>query len=227
MDYATTTTPQSQFLEKLCQAYFLAKKKVIQEGYAREIDWQDQCSLNNLTETQFLREAAWVVLSSGMKEKIISAKFPEISKVFFDWKSSGQIAEHSEFCFFNAVKVFGHHGKIKAIIKIAKKVHQDGFSSIKCRLNNEGLKFLNTLPFIGPVTQFHLGKNIGMDVVKPDRHLVRIADALGYNSPLKLCEDIATFSAEKISVIDLVLWRYATLDNKYLEKARRLGSIKQ
>jgi hypothetical protein len=32
-----------------------------------------------------------------------------------------------------------------------------------------------------------------------------------------LCADIARVTGEKVSVVDLVLWRFATLDSNYLE----------
>jgi len=35
------------------------------------------------------------------------------------------------------------------------------------------------LPFIGPVTVWHLAKNFGLITAKPDRHLARISNALG------------------------------------------------
>ena len=63
---------------------------------------------------------------------------------------------------------------------------------------------------------FHFAKNIGLDVVKPDRHLLRIASILGYNCPHKLCFDILELTNERISVVDLVFWRYEVTNKNYL-----------
>jgi hypothetical protein len=60
----------------------------------------------------------------------------------------------------------------------------------------------------GPVTVWQLAKNLGFDVPKPDRHLVRIAEQLGFSSPSQLCGAIADVSGEAVKVIDLVIWRY-------------------
>jgi hypothetical protein len=48
-------------------------------------------------------------------------------------------------------------------------------------------------------------------VVKPDRHLSRICSLWGYATPLQMCETIAAVVGDKVSVIDTVMWRYATL----------------
>jgi hypothetical protein len=77
---------------------------------------------------------------------------------------------------------------------------------------SRGIDYLQTFDFIGPVTAFHLAKNIGLDVVKPDRHLLRLAAAAGCNHPSELCGAIAEVTGDKVSVINLILWRYATLD---------------
>ena len=76
--------------------------------------------------------------------------------------------------------------------------------------------FLKTFDFIGPVTCYHLGKNIGLEVVKPDRHLVSIAQAAGFPTPRDLCEVISKITGDKITVVDLILWRYATLHTNYM-----------
>ena len=38
----------------------------------------------------------------------------------------------------------------------------------------------------------------------------------GYASPSAMCRRIAEVVGDKDSVVDLVLWRYATLDREYL-----------
>ncbi len=80
----------------------------------------------------------------------------------------------------------------------------------------KGVDFLKTLDFIGPITCYHLAKNIGLDVVKPDRHLVRITEATKFANPHDLCSLIAEMTGDKITVVDLVLWRYATLNDQYV-----------
>jgi len=41
---------------------------------------------------------------------------------------------------------------------------------------------------------------------------------LGYNDAHSLCSEIAGVTDEPIPVIDIVLWRYATLHRPYLDR---------
>jgi hypothetical protein len=79
---------------------------------------------------------------------------------------------------------------------------------VRGRINANGLAALEALPFIGTVTKWHLAKNLGLDVAKPDRHLLRIAARFGYDDVQRMCHDICEFCGERISVADLVLWRF-------------------
>lgn len=204
-------------MKRLASAFYTAKQKVIEMGYSTEIDWQDKVSFNNITEVDFLREAAWVILSSGMREVIIRKKFPEISKSFFEWESSRTIVMFQDQCRNDALCIFNHSKKIEAIIQIAIHVFNKGFLSVRNEVQEKGINYLMQLPYMGPVTSYHFAKNIGLPVVKPDRHLTRIAKLLGYTSPYVMCSDISRLTDERIQVIDIVLWRFATLKTDYLK----------
>jgi len=202
---------------KLAEIYIKIKEAVIREGFAEEIDWQDNVRLSQVSEGDFLREAAWVVLSSGMREAIVRLKFPAISVAFYFWRSANQIVGNSEQCRARALTVFCHRKKINAIITIAEQICSQGFEIFKTRIESDGVEFIQSLPFMGPATSYHLAKNIGLDMVKPDRHLLRVAAVAGYESPMLLCEDISKSVGDRLSVIDLVIWRFATLNPDYIE----------
>jgi len=201
----------------LVARYLVAKQELILRGYAREIFWQESLELARLTEEGFLREAAWVVLTTGMRERVIRAIFPAVSRAFFEWRSAARIVRDSGTCKDAALRVFGHRGKVDAIIRIAELVEHEGFDVLKDRVARDGTAALQTLPFIGPITSYHLAKNIGLDVVKPDRHLSRLASATGFRSPLDLCKRISGAVGDKVSVVDIVLWRYAATHRDYLD----------
>jgi hypothetical protein len=78
-------------IDLIINTYLEARLTVIESGYAPEVDWQENVSFEKLDECTFLRECAWVILSSGMKEKIIRHKFIELTPIFFDWISSAKI----------------------------------------------------------------------------------------------------------------------------------------
>jgi hypothetical protein len=66
--------------------------------------------------------------------------------------------------------------------------------------------FCGTLPWVGPITKYHLAKNFGGNFAKPDVHLQRLADAEG-TTPQELCERLGEATGYRASTIDLILWR--------------------
>jgi hypothetical protein len=203
-------------LRQLAKAYLIAKRCIIKRGYATEIDWQYSVSLSDLDERTFLSESAWVILCSGMRESVVRKKFDSISEAFLNWKSALAITDSAQNCAAHALKYFNNPSKIDAIQSVASHVARLGFDRVKERITNEGIKYLQELPYVGPVTSFHLAKNIGLPVAKPDRHLCRLAKALGYDCVQHLCSDVAQVIQEPIPVVDIVLWRYSTLFNQKL-----------
>ncbi len=204
-------------LNKIVEAYLKAKESIIGEGFAAEIDWQAEIRFSQITESDFLREAAWVVLSSGMRETVIRLKFNAISKAFYYWRNANDIIDNSEKCRNQALKIFHNQKKIDAIISIAEQISVQGFGIFKTNIQTGGVKFIQSLPFMGPATSYHFAKNIGLDVVKPDRHLLRVAATAGFESPKLLCEEISKSVGDRVCVIDLVIWRFATLNANYTE----------
>lgn len=200
---------------QLADRYLLMKERVIQAGFFWEIDWQGTRSLSRLAEDEFLAEGAWVILCSGMREAVVKQRYKAISEAFLEWVSADAIAEQRVACEERALRSFRHQPKIRAIGSLCEKVSMWGFDQILQHVELDGITFLQSFDFIGPVTSLHLAKNIGLEVVKPDRHLTRMATAIGCSSPEQLCHCIADVTGDSISVIDLVLWRYATLDPHY------------
>lgn len=200
---------------QLARLYMTAKERVIEAGFAEEIDWQEEVVNNDFDEPTFLREAAWVVLSVGFREAIVRRRFSEVSRAFFHWSSADLIMTERESCRTNALLAFGNHQKINAILKIVERVEAEGIGMIRKQIADRGIEFIRELPFMGPVTARHLAKNLGMVMVKPDRHLTRLADKTGYETVEGMCRTIADVVGDSLSVIDIVIWRYATIANTF------------
>jgi hypothetical protein len=203
--------------EDLVRAYLGAKECVVRAGFAHEVDWQDDLSFDRTSETDFLREGAWVILCSGMRESVVRGRFARVSQAFGNWKSAEGIVRHEGKCRRRALSVFCHRAKVDAIIGMARRVAREGFSAVREHVHSEGVSYLRTFSYIGPTTAFHLAKNLGLDVAKPDRHLLRVCSATGFGSPENLCSAISRETGEKIAVVDLVIWRFATLRTDYLD----------
>lgn len=171
---------------------------VVDAGYQSEIDWSENLKPCDNSET-FLQEYIWVVLNSGMKNQIARKIYEKVIKAL----STGQPIEN----------VFKHKGKVEAINIVILNI-KSIFKNYKIiELNgkvDEQLHFLESLPYIGKVTKYHLAKNLGIDICKPDRHLVRLAKQY-WMTPQSLCERLSKEIGLRIATIDIILWRAANL----------------
>ena len=201
--------------DELASFYMTAKERVIDAGFADEIDWQADVNIVDWSETTFLREAAWVVLSSGFREVVIRRCFANVSTAFLHWVSAEAIVEQHEMCRSSALLAFGNQRKIDAILQIVHRVAFDGIDVIREAVSERGTQFIQELPFMGQVTSCHLAKNLGLSIVKPDRHLTRLAASTGYESAEQMCRTIADIVGDTLPVIDIVIWRYATIAVAY------------
>lgn len=198
-------------------AYLLAKKEVLSSRYAPEVI-EPLDSPEEITESKFLRELAWVILCGGMAESVVRSRFPTITRSFLNWCSAGKIAERSSECVNSATACFHHERKIEAIAASARIVHSRSFTVVHKSILRDPLASLMEFPFIGPTTAFHLAKNIGVRVAKPDRHLTRLASASGFQDVQVFCGRISVFLSEDIRKVDSVLWRFATMHPDYIER---------
>jgi hypothetical protein len=193
---------------RLLEFYQSAKSWIEQSPFAAELRWQASLNEPNFTESDFLREYAWVVLNSGFRESVVRKHFDFISLCYCDWQSATEIHELADVCNSAASAAFGNMRKLRAITYTAGLVHRIGFERMKCSLIEDFFSFSPTLPFIGSITARHLAKNLGIHAAKPDRHLVRLAGQFGYGSADALCSAISKVTGDSLSVTDIVLWRF-------------------
>lgn len=189
--------------------YLTAKQEVLSAGFAAELNWQSHRMFSAFTEVDLLREAAWVILCSGFRESVVRRCFDLFSLCFCDWESAAEICNSAAQCRATALTVFGNRKKVEAILRTATFINQFGFANLKEKILLDPINTLRALPFIGPVTSYHLAKNLGFATAKPDRHLVRLAGELGYSDVQKLCNSLSIATGDPIQVVDVVLWRYS------------------
>lgn len=201
----------------LGERYVYARNFVVNNGYEFELEWQASIRLPELTEQELLREIAWVILNSGFRESIVRRLFPDISDAYFGFRSARVIARNSEHCQRRASATFKYARKLQAISNCARFVDDMGFPEFVNAVEMHGVGFLQKLDFIGPITAYHIAKNIGVDVAKPDRHVSRLARALGFPGAEELCQSISSMCNDTVAVVDTVLWRFATLNQNYVK----------
>lgn len=183
---------------EIIEYYNNAKNHVLTHGYKEEVEWcAKRPPFEQLDEYTLFVEFVWVVLNSGMNEQIVR-------KSIFEPYMKGNLASPEKY--------IRHPLKLKAINEAIVK-YQQWFKELKeLKCDEDIIEFLDTLPHIGKVTKYHLARNIGVDCVKPDVHLSRLAEQFGFKSPLDMCVEIQRYTKEKLGVIDVILWRYCNLN---------------
>lgn len=171
--------------------YNKAREFLIQHGYEFEIDLVDKRTFEDIDVKQFLSEYIYVVLNSGMKNQVAD-------KIFRRYCRRG-------------LPAIGHDGKRNAIAEAEKKCIEWFKELSKQQSDRSKLEYLSALPFIGKITKYHLARNLGLDVAKPDRHLVKMADRFQFNDVHEMCKKISEETGDRIGTVDVILWRYCNL----------------
>jgi len=188
----------------LIEIYKYIKQLVIEKGFQSQIDWvQSIPPIEEMSKWYFFREYVWVVLNTGMKTEVIQKTFDTF------WNNG-------EFNF----NIIGHLKKKESIKKTYNRL-DFYFNHFKNSKNK--LKYLETLPFIGPITKNHLARNLGsLEYAKSDRHLVRIASFFNYPNVQSFCDIISEGSKDKSGVVDLIFWGFAKLHSNYIDLLQTL-----
>jgi hypothetical protein len=135
------------------------------DGYGEIIEWSENIPPPR-TCRHFASAAIYVIAASGLR--VTLAK--EIHRRCMRALRKGKLA----------TSVFGHPGKAAAMDRIwdKRKILFKLWRHI--RDDKEKVIFCGELPFVGEITKFHLAKNLGVNTIKPDVHMDRLARAEGY-----------------------------------------------
>lgn len=172
--------------------YLGVRAELVRRGFGDDIKWAESVGAPANAEL-FAQEHAFVVCNSGMRAQIAAMIYRKVMGALVGGAHPSS--------------VFGHKGKSEAIWTVWQE-RAEWFS--RYHEADDKVAFLGSLPWIGEITKWHLAKNFGVDVVKPDRHLVRVATRYG-TDPFTLCDRIARASGDRIGTVDYVIWRGCNL----------------
>lgn len=184
-------------MHKITEFFLKANDRVGFE-YFNEIEFRRTLQFDKCTPQLFFSEYIYAILNLGMREQ---AMRPIYNK-FMQSLDINDITTRFK-------------NKQRKAAETAKNEFVRWFGELKC--SKDPVKYLESLPLIGKTTKYHLAQNLGIEVVKPDLHLIRLAKESGFKSPLEMCQQIKSDigDAEPLHVIDLILWRYCNLGYTY------------
>lgn len=172
--------------------FYRLRDAVAAAGFGRDLEWSEGVAPPTDPD-EFAREAIFVICNSGMRFTVAEGIFYRVEQAL----ANGQ----------SASTVFGHKGKCAAIDTIWR---DRGRLMAEYLAAPDKLDFCESLPWIGGITKYHLAKNFGADVAKPDVHLQRLADAEGCTAQ-ELCDRLAVETGYRAATVDVVLWRAAAI----------------
>lgn len=182
---------------------YLALRRLLKDsGYGREWDWSQSLSAPASSD-DLADEAIWVILNSGMKNQIAR----NIADRLYPALKRGR----------SASTVFRHEGKAQAIdgIWLNRQAYFEAFMALPADPELQ-VAWCGSLPWIGAITSWHLAKNLGVDTIKPDRHIARLcgfenweaADPVNVvDAAHRLFKPIHEATGDRYATIDLVVWR--------------------
>lgn len=182
--------------------FLKARDALISHGYGDEIEWCQNRFFDQMTADEFLVQYRFAVFSSsGLNNKVVEKMEAAFDAAYHDG--------------LNAFETIPNRRMRKAIMDMYPR-YKEVFAELKRKPTDEQkIEYLNTLPQIGKKEKFHLARNLGINCVKPDIHMDRLAESFDFKTPLEMCQKIQEYEDERLGVIDVILWRYCHLTGEY------------
>jgi hypothetical protein len=161
-------------------------------GYGDDIQWAENLAPPTDAD-EFALEVIFVICNSGMRFTVARTIYERVIASLAQSVSSS--------------KVFKHTGKCVAIDHVWYRRHELYAAYLRAA---DKLTYLETLPWIGGITKYHLAKNFGLQYAKPDVHMQRLAGTF-HTTPQALCEQLSAEHGLKVATVDTLLWRAAAI----------------
>lgn len=198
-------------LEDGPKAYFEKALVFARTFYGAEMEQIGSVKFEEVTPEYFFREYVWVVHATGFSAKAVGKFMPRLLKAYGPWAIlSGESFDEA----FERIRlVCNNPQKSKAVWQTAGFLKSSMLMKPWEEVRSNHLdtpKKLSELPYIGKITCFHLGRNIGLlDCVKPDLHLIRMASYWGFKDCESMCRDVQP-DGMPLGIVDLVFWYAAS-----------------
>ena len=179
-------------------------------------DWavHDPGKFERLSSRSFIRRYCWVIHASGFKVAVVEQHWNAIQETYqgFDLEKLAHMTVTKDL--LEALPI-AHNGKVQGFLDGCRIVRTRGWRQYKDQLRQElkrrgdeaVMAVLEELAYIGPITKYHLGMSIGLDVAKPDRWVQRTAE--NYNAGvLEMVEYLSRKYGHSRRYVDGIIFEY-------------------
>lgn len=146
------------------------------------------------TDDEYFNIIKLIIFYSGFKAETVTNKLDIINKHLPDYKTVSMFGDNELTAIISDDKMIKNRSKISATINNAKTLKslvekygsfQSYIESFSPTVSFENLMLLKEeleyrFDYLGGITVYHFLTDIGLDVLKPDRVLVRIFERLGF-----------------------------------------------
>lgn len=204
--------------------YFRKARAFAEKHYGDEMVRIWGTKFGEVSPNFFFLEYVWVVHATGFNAAVVAKMLPRLVPAYGLRPDGGGwdiLAREPEmFTLDRVLLVCNNPQKAKAVRKMAAMMADAMFPADKdapVRTWEEyrdqelaSADLLTRLPYVGKVTCHHLARNLGLlDSVKPDLHLIRLADNWGFKDCVAMCEAMRP-PEMPLGIVDLILWYAAS-----------------
>jgi hypothetical protein len=202
------------------EEYFRKARIFAEKFYQEDIDRIWGTKFKEVQPNFFFMEYVFVVHATGFNAGVVTKMLPRLLSAYGlrdDGSGWDALADRPETDMLASVlPVCNNPQKAKAVRKTALLMKEAMFpddpgspaetwEEFKRGRLSSAEKMVK-LPYVGRITCHHLARNLGLlDSVKPDLHLVRMAEHWGFKDCVAMCEAVRP-EGMPLGIVDLILW---------------------
>lgn len=203
-------------------AYYDVALREVEDGSARWfLDWvRKRRHPTEADDAFFLSEYTFIVSTAGFRESTVQKRFQALRSALKGFDPDllrGMTFAGIESAYMD--NMLRNRAKAKAVAKTLTlySSRPSRIGELLDRLERtRDPDVLKELPYIGDALKYHFSRNLGLDVAKPDVHMLRLAQRFGFAADAvgvqAMCEYVAERRSERVGSVDYVLWYLAKVE---------------
>jgi DNA-3-methyladenine glycosylase I len=202
-------------------------------AFKKQFDPFKHYNHQSLTDCDYFHVLVKVIFYSGFKAAVVDRIVDKIIATFEDFHQVALFTDHDIQAIIQKGEIIGNKKKIEGVIANAKaflnllkyhssfKAYLDSFDAHQSDTNLFRLKsdLQKRFSYLGPITVFHFLTDVGFNVLKPDRVIMRIFYRLGLiltendlTNAIMVGRRLSEATGYPIRYIDIILVSYGQLD---------------